>query len=85
MPSTAWAMNNVQQKIRQLEESGWTLAAIADELGNHVNTLEKWKAGHRYPANTASVLLALGGLTKKKRVPKKRRYGKMRAARRDHP
>ncbi len=67
-------MNNVQMKIAELQAKGWTLAALADELGNSVNTVEKWKAGDRYPANVGSVLLAMDALAKRKRVPKKRRY-----------
>jgi len=67
-------MNNVQEKIAELQANGWTLAALADELGNSVNAVEKWKAGDRYPANVGSVLLAMDALAKRKRVPKKRRY-----------
>ena len=67
-------MNDIQMKIAELQTKGWTLAALSDELGNHVNTLEKWKAGDRYPANSASVMLALDALMKKRRIPKKKRY-----------
>jgi len=67
-------MNDVQEKIAELQLRGWTLAALADELGNSVNAVEKWKAGDRYPANVASVLLAMDVLAKRRRVPKKRRY-----------
>ena len=67
-------MNDVQEKIAELQAKGWTLAALADELGNSVNAVEKWKAGDRYPANVGSVLLAMDALAKRRRVPKKRRY-----------
>ena len=67
-------MNEIQKRIAELEAKGWTLAAISDQIGNHWNTLAKWKAGDRYPANAPSVLLALDLLMKRKRIPKKKRY-----------
>ena len=67
-------MNDIQMKIAELQAKGWTLAALAHQLGNSVNTLEKWKAEDRYPANVGSVMIALDTLAKRKRVPKKRRY-----------
>jgi hypothetical protein len=67
-------MNDVQSKIAQLEGNGWTLAAMADELGVTTNAVEKWKAGDSYPRNAKAVLAFLDKLIEKKRVPKKRRY-----------
>jgi transcriptional regulator with XRE-family HTH domain len=67
-------MNEIQTKIAELQEKGWTLAALADELGVTVNAVEKWKAGHRYPRNAKAVLIVLGQLTERKRTPKKKRY-----------
>jgi transcriptional regulator with XRE-family HTH domain len=67
-------MNDMQTKIAELQSKGWTLAAIADEVGVTVNAVEKWKAGDRYPANSKAVLNLLGKLAQKKRVPKQRRY-----------
>lgn len=67
-------MNDVQIKLDELKEKGWTLAALADELGITVNAVEKWKAGDRQPANSKSVLTLLDQISKKKRIPKKRRY-----------
>ncbi len=67
-------MNEVQQKIAELQEKGGTLAAMADELGVTVNAVEKWKAGDRRPANEKPVLMAMDGLSKRKRIPKQRRY-----------
>lgn len=69
-------MNEAQQKIEQLQEKGWTLAAIADELGVTVNAVEKWKAGDRHPSNVKPILESLERLTKRKRIPKQRRYTK---------
>ncbi|MFC2008393.1 helix-turn-helix domain-containing protein [Chloroflexota bacterium] len=67
-------MNEVQAKIAELQQKGWTVAALADELGVTVNAVEKWKAGDRYPQNAKAVLIVLGQLTKRKRIPKKWRY-----------
>lgn len=64
----------IQVKLRILQEKGWTLAALADELEQKINTLEKWKAGQRNPANEKSVLEKLEKIEKKRRIPKKRRY-----------
>jgi transcriptional regulator with XRE-family HTH domain len=68
-------MNEVQIKLAELQQKGWTLAALADELGVTKNAVEKWKAGDRYPTNPKAVLAMLDQITKKKRIPKKRRYG----------
>jgi len=69
-------MNDVQTKVAQLEEKGWTLAAIADEIEVSHNTVEKWKAGTRYPSLDKPVLDALNRLLKRNRIPKKKRYQK---------
>ena len=67
-------MNEVQQRVSHLQEKGWTLAALAHELGLTVNAVEKWKAGQRYPANAKPVLAMLGQLATRRRIPKRRRY-----------
>jgi len=67
-------MKDVQTKIIRLQKKGWTLAAIADEVGVTVNAVEKWKAGDRYPANSKAVISLLEKMEQKKRIPKKRRY-----------
>jgi hypothetical protein len=71
-------MNEIQIKIAQLEEKGWTLVAIADsgELEVHRNTVGMWKAGKRYPSLDKPVLDALNRLLKRNRIPKKKRYQK---------
>ena len=71
-------MNDIQTRIAQLEEKGWTLAALADELDITPNAVEKWKAGDRYPSNTKAILSLLDQLAKRKHIPKKRRYTKNR-------
>ena len=66
-------VNEVQQKLADLEGRGWTLVAIADEVGATYNAVQKWKSGDRRPANPKPVLQSLDALYKRKRVPKKRR------------
>ena len=58
----------------ELQKKGWTLAALADELGVTVNAVEKWKAGDRYPANARPTLALLDQIANRKRIPKQRRY-----------
>ena len=69
-------MNDIQSRLAELQEKGWTLAALADELGVTINAVEKWKAGDRYPSNAKAVLMLLDQLITRKRVPKQRRYNK---------
>ena len=69
-------MNEVQTCLANLRDKGWTLAAIADELGVTKNAVEKWNVGDRTPANRKSTLEHLGRLLQRQRVPKKRRYSK---------
>ena len=67
-------MNETQQKLAELQQIGWTLAAIADEIGVTVNAVEKWKAGARNPTNVKGIWLLLDQLAQRKRIPKQRRY-----------
>ncbi len=71
-------LNAVQTIIAQLEEKGWSLAAIADsdELRVHYSTVGMWKAGARYPRPDKPVIDALNHLLKRNRIPKKKRYVK---------
>ena len=66
--------DDIQSRIVKLTEKGWSLAAIADELGVTSDTVELWKAGRRHPTNAKAVLLLLDKTSKKRRIPKKRRY-----------
>ena len=74
-------MNEVQGKIAELREKGWTLAAIADEMGVHWFTAQRWKDGRQYPDTPKPVLAALDALLKRKRIPKRRRYAKAESER----
>jgi hypothetical protein len=71
-------MNNeeVQAKLSNLQQKGWTLANIARELNQAIVTVESWNAGKRSPANLQSVLTSLDNLIKRKRVPPQKRYQK---------
>ncbi len=71
-------MTEIQDKLAELQEKGWTLAALADELGVTVNAVQKWKVRERNPNNSKSVLSLLDQLSKRKRIPKKKRYKKPR-------
>ena len=66
-------MSAVQERLSDLEGKGWSLAAIADEMGIAYNTVQKWKAGDRCPSNIKAVLQSLDALCRRKRVPRKRR------------
>lgn len=68
--------SEIQLKIAKLLEKGWTLAAIADELGVTSDTVELWRAGKRNPTNAKGILLMLDEVLKKKRIPKEKRYAK---------
>lgn len=68
-------MNEVQQRLAVLQEKGWTLAAIADELAVTPNAVQKWKSGDRQRVSKAT-LDALERLQKRRRIPKQRRYSK---------
>ena len=69
-------MNEVQERLQALQEKGWTLAAIADELEVTVNAVVKWKAGDRSPSNRKSICEHLDRLLNQRRIPRKRRYQK---------
>lgn len=68
--------NEIRTKIAQLVERGWTLAAIADELGVTSDTVENWRAGRRNATNAKAILVMLDKVLEKKRIPKQRRYVK---------
>ena len=67
-------INEIQSRIAQLVEKGWTLAAIADELGVKPDTVENWRAGRRNPTNAKAILAMLDKVLEKKRIPKRKRY-----------
>ena len=71
------SMNSeIQSRIAQLVERGWTLAAIADEFGVKPDTVENWRAGRRNATNAKAISAMLDKLLEKKRIPKRRRYAR---------
>ena len=69
------AMNDVQNKLLDLKDRGWTMAAIADELEVSHMSVFRWQKGMRNADNSRSVLHMLDTLMKRKRIPKQRRRG----------
>ena len=69
------AMYDVQAKLLELKDRGWTMAAIADELGVSHMAVFRWQKGMRKAENSRSVLYMLGTLVKRKRIPKQKRRG----------
>ena len=69
------AMNELQIKLLELKDRGWTMAAIADELGVSHMAVFRWQKGMRNAENSRSVLHMLDTLMKRKRIPKQRRRG----------
>ena len=69
-------MTDIQTRLAELKAKGWTLAAIADEVGVTWFTVKRWEIGEQYPDTPKPVKLMLDAMLKRKRVPKKRRYTK---------
>ena len=67
-------MTDVRVRLAELMGKGWTLAAIADEVGVTWRTMKRWETGETYPDTPKPILAALAVLLARKRIPKKRRY-----------
>ena len=72
-------MNDIQEVLSRLQSKGWTVAAIADDLGLKRVTVARWKIGVHYPANPSIAKQALKQLDMRKRIPKRKRYKQRRA------
>jgi transcriptional regulator with XRE-family HTH domain len=70
-----YQMDDVQTLLANLKIKGWTNASIADEIGITVNAVEKWQSGDRNISKRSLILLNL--LTKRTRIPPKKRYQKV--------
>lgn len=68
--------NEIQTKLAELTQKGWTLASISREIGQAKGTVESWNQGKRSPANLQSVLASLDKVGKIRRIPKKKLYVK---------
>ena len=64
--------NDVQIKLTELGDAGWSMSAIADELGVNANSVLRWRSGYRYPENSKAVLIVMDALLQKKPPPKRR-------------
>ena len=67
--------NEVQTRLLELKDKGWTMAAISDELGVTHMTVYRWQKGMRKAENSRSVLHMLDTLMERRKVPKRRRVG----------
>ncbi len=68
-------MTDISERITELRAKGWTVAAIADELQVNYYTVVRWQNQSRLPTNSAGVRMILERLIRRKRIPKRRRYG----------
>jgi IS30 family transposase len=67
-------MDEVKTKIAELQDKGWSISALADELGVQPWTVTRWIKGERNPENPKTVLLALDAIGRKRNIPKRKRY-----------
>ena len=67
-------MNDVQLRLRELQQRGWTVPAIARAIGMSTSAVEKWLAGERTPRAQKLLTAALDDLLRRKRIPKRRTY-----------
>jgi transcriptional regulator with XRE-family HTH domain len=49
----------VQKLLEELSSKGWTLAAIAKELGVDYSTVYRWRRGRHRPDNLNAVTIVL--------------------------
>ena len=71
---TIEGMSEVQDVLGELKAKGWTIAAVADAIEVHRETVVSWEAGRHQPTTSKLVVGALRDLLRRARVPKKRRY-----------
>ena len=67
-------MNEVRESLASLRSKEWTIAAVADELGVHRETVSRWHSGATRPDLARPVIFVLQALSARRRIPKKRRY-----------
>ncbi len=68
-------MNEAQTKLQELQVKGWTVAALADELGIRDNTVRRWIWGVHQPEHPKLVIEKLDTLMKRKPPPRRRYPG----------
>jgi orotate phosphoribosyltransferase-like protein len=69
-------VERVKEALAALKAKGWTISAVADELAVDRDSVWAWEVGRYRPANPRSVRIALEGLLRRRRIPKRRRYKK---------
>lgn len=63
-------LNDIQLKLEELHQQGWTYAVIADTVGVTPDAVFKWRSGNTYPSSSKAVLVALDTL-KQQKAPKR--------------
>jgi DNA-binding XRE family transcriptional regulator len=66
----------VKEALATLKQRGWTTAAIADELAVNRDSVWGWETDRYRPSNPRSVRIAMEGLLRRRRIPKRKRYKK---------
>jgi transcriptional regulator with XRE-family HTH domain len=69
-------VQRVKEALAELKARGWTISAIADELAVHRDSVWSWEAGRYTPDKPRLVRIALEGLLRRRRIPKRKRYKK---------
>jgi hypothetical protein len=69
-------VEQVRAMLTELKAKGWTISAIADELMVLRDSVWSWDTGRYAPKNPRLVRIALEGLLRRRRIPKRRRYKK---------
>ncbi len=59
------ATEEVQDRIQELRQAGWSNRAIARETGVHESTVSKWGSGAQVPEAPGLVVLALTELLRR--------------------
>ena len=67
-------MDQVQGKLAQLLDRGWTKSAIARELGVGYVSVYRWGLGSQRPANIQGTVMQLNALLRRKEIPKQKVY-----------
>jgi hypothetical protein len=66
----------VSNALADLQEQGWTLTAVADELGIDLLTVYRWRDGTTVPADPGAALSRVEGLNGQMRPWPRNRCGR---------
>jgi transcriptional regulator with XRE-family HTH domain len=67
-------MSQTQELLQELRDKGWTISAIANEVGVSRNAVDAWYGGESSPRAIVAVNMMLRSLLDKS-PPPQRRYG----------